>query len=143
MLCLLPHTSHETQPLDCGVFGPLKRHWMSTCHNFFQSNPGKVVTKFNFNSLFSQAWLKAVSPSNVIAGFKTCGVHPFNPSAIKVPEANLKKTASESPHSDAIATAARPDPAQHTQEFTEEQVQLFQKRVEEGYDLYTDPAYVS
>ena len=24
MLCLPPHTTHEPQPLDCGVFGPLK-----------------------------------------------------------------------------------------------------------------------
>lgn len=24
MLCLPPHTTHESQPLDCGVFGPLK-----------------------------------------------------------------------------------------------------------------------
>ena len=26
ILCLPPHTTHETQPLDCGVFAPLKSH---------------------------------------------------------------------------------------------------------------------
>ena len=29
MLCLPPHTTHESQPLDCGVFGPLKSHCVS------------------------------------------------------------------------------------------------------------------
>ena len=36
MLCLPPHTTHETQPLDCGVFAPLKSHWSSVCHDFIQ-----------------------------------------------------------------------------------------------------------
>lgn len=52
MLCLPPHTTHESQPLDCGVFGPLKTKWSEICHQFFQKNPGKVITKFNFNKLF-------------------------------------------------------------------------------------------
>ena len=43
-----------------------------------------MITKFNFNSLFSKAWLSAVTPANMIAGFKTCGVYPFNSSAIGV-----------------------------------------------------------
>ena len=47
-----------------------------------QSNPGKVINIFNFNSLFSKAWLSAVTPANMISGFETCGVYPFNSSAI-------------------------------------------------------------
>ena len=84
MLCLPPHTTHETQPLDCGVFAPLKAHWTTVCHDIFQKNPGKVVTKFNFNFLFSKAWFQALTPANLIAGFKTCGVYPLNRSAISV-----------------------------------------------------------
>ena len=60
MLCLPPHTTHETQPLDCGVFAPLKAHWTTVCHDFFKKIPGKVVTKFNFNFLFSKAWFQAL-----------------------------------------------------------------------------------
>ena len=157
MLYLPPHTSHETQPLDCGVFGPLKRHWSSACHDFFQKNPDKVVTKFHFNTLFSQAWWKAVSPINVISGFKTCGVHPYNSAAIKVPGDSSKSmssaapridvisnaTSSAAPHTDAISNASRPEQVCDTQKFTDEQLQLFKKRAEEGYNLYTDPPYVS
>ncbi len=32
MLCLPPHTTHESQPLDCGVFKPLKSKWTAVCH---------------------------------------------------------------------------------------------------------------
>ena len=54
------------------------------CHDFFHKNPGKVITKFNCNSLFSKAWFQALTPANLIAGFKTCGVYPLNRSAIIV-----------------------------------------------------------
>ena len=86
MLCLPPHTSHESQPLDCGVFGPLKSHWSNVCHTYLQQHPGRVVTRFQFSALFSKAWSMAVSPVNIIAGFRTCGVYPYNPLAIRVPD---------------------------------------------------------
>ena len=57
----------------------------TVCHEFLQCNPGRVITKFNFNSLFSKAWLGSVIPAIIMAGFKTSGVYPFNSSAIKVP----------------------------------------------------------
>ncbi len=85
MLCLPPHTTHESQPLDCGVFKPLKSKWTAVCHTYFQKHPGKVIARFNFNMLFSQAWLKSLIPSNIIAGFKTSGIFPYNPSAISIP----------------------------------------------------------
>ena len=151
ILCLPPHAMHEAQPLDCGVFSPLKAQWRSVAHDFLQSNPGMVITKFNFNSLFANAWLNAVTPANVIAGFKTCGVYPFNCSAIKVPES--KKDASTSVKSntggntettgDGIAEedAARSEVVK-PKPFTAEQETLFKRRFEEGYDVYIDKDYI-
>ncbi len=49
LFCLPPHTSHESQPLDCSVFGSLKRHWSDSCHYHQQTNPGVVINKYNFN----------------------------------------------------------------------------------------------
>ena len=46
LFCPSPHTTHESQPLDTAVFGPLKQNWQSACHEYMQSNPGKVVTKY-------------------------------------------------------------------------------------------------
>ena len=97
MLCLPPHTTHETQPLDTGVFKPLKAQ---VYHNFTQKNPGQVITKFTFNSLFSQAWLLAVTPANVMAGFKTSGVYPLNRSAVKIPPSTASSSAKDSTEED-------------------------------------------
>ena len=65
IFCLPPHTTHECQPLDCGLFGPLKRHWQKSCHSFYQQNPTQVISKYNFCSVFREAWLNATSPANV------------------------------------------------------------------------------
>ena len=157
ILCLPPHTTHETQPLDCDVFSPLKSHWSAVCHDFTRLNPGKVITKFNFNRLFSQAWLKAVVPANIMAGFKTCGVYPFNRSAIKVPFCDTEVDTSTISNKDANDICHSSDGMQTSQslshspmpkkthdfvEFNEDQVTLFLKRYEEGFDIFDDADYV-
>ena len=43
-----------------------------------------MITKFNFNTLFAEAWLKSLIPANIVAGFRKCGVYPYNPEAITV-----------------------------------------------------------
>ena len=45
LFCLPPHTTHDSQPLDTSVFGPLKKHWSDVCHMELQANPGMVVNK--------------------------------------------------------------------------------------------------
>ena len=67
---------------------PPKAQWRSVVHDFLQLNLaiGKAVTKFNCNSLLANDWSNAVTPANVIADCKTCGIYPFNRLAIKVPE---------------------------------------------------------
>jgi len=42
---LVPHTTHEMQPLDTAMFGPLKKSWNEECHEIVQSYPGKIITK--------------------------------------------------------------------------------------------------
>ena len=78
ILRLPPHTTHKTQPLDVGIFVPLKVQWVRVCHSFYQKNPGKIINKF------SEAWYGAVTPVNIIAGFHKAGVCPFNPDAVTI-----------------------------------------------------------
>ena len=146
ILCLPPHTTHEAQPLDCGVFSPLKMQWRTVCHQFLQSNPGKVITKFNFNSLFSKAWLSAVTPANVIAGFN-CGVYPFNSSAIGVSmdadsHDSVNSNPSVSGDSESRGRGTTVTTGSKLPEFTDEQEQLYQKRYDEGYNLTVDCEYL-
>lgn len=165
ILCLPPHTTHATQPLDCGVFSPLKAHWSTVCHDFTQRNPGKVITRFSFNKLFSQAWLKSVNPSNLIAGFKVCGVYPVNRQAVK-PNDCTKNTesseqecsnGSESNKSNETESAEHEESAspehqdvgpteciiEEDDEITPELEKKFEMRFEEGYDLCLDPIYTN
>ena len=84
LFCLPPHTTHECQPLDCSLFGPLKVCWRQVVHDFYRKNPGQAVSKLNFCSIFRQAWLKAVTPDIVCAGFRKAGVIPYNPDAVSL-----------------------------------------------------------
>ena len=165
-----PHTSHATQTLDFGVFSQLKAQWSATYHDFFQRNPGKVITKFNFNQLISQAWLKSLIPANVISEFKVCGIYPFKRKAIRaVPNQGSGKVADNEvvvaasiqavPNQDngkvgdnevVSATSIQAldntceevsAPEEKIEVFSTEQEQLFIRRFEEGYDLCTDSAY--
>ena len=45
---LPPNTTHLSQPLDKGCFGPLKTFWKEECHNFMSENPGMVVNRKAF-----------------------------------------------------------------------------------------------
>ena len=82
LFTLVPHTTHEMQPLDTAVYAPLKAHWQDVCHRYLQSYPGKVITKYQFSQLFSEAWLKTMNPFNIISGLRSCGIYPLNPTAV-------------------------------------------------------------
>ena len=89
MFCLPPHTTHRTQPLDKGCFGPLKVYWREECHSYLQKNKGKVITRFQFSEIFGKAWKKGMTSSNISAGFETTGIYPFNPDKL-IPAAPKK-----------------------------------------------------
>ena len=95
IFCLPPHTTHECQPLDVGLFGPLKRHWQQECHKFYQKHPSLVILKLNFNLVFRQAWLNAVSPANICGGFKKAGVYPYNRNAVLTFESGCNNSSEE------------------------------------------------
>ena len=46
---------------------------------------GCTVTKADFSKLFSQAWRKSMTLSNIAASFRQTGIYPFNPYAIQIP----------------------------------------------------------
>ena len=81
---LPPNTTHLTQPLDKGIFGPLKVAWRQVCHQFLVKNPGAQVNKLNFSCLFSEAWVQALTPKNILSRFHTTGVYPPDRNAIKL-----------------------------------------------------------
>ena len=142
VFCLPPNTTHLTQPLDKGVFGPLKTYWHQECQVFMGQNPGQVVTQYNFNALFNRAWCRSMTIPNITAAFRTTGVYPFNRRAVKLAD----DTPQLSPflcEETGLAFIPLYSPARRKRnvDFTEEEVSRFARRYEEGYNITTDHRY--
>ena len=144
LFCLPPHTTHESQPLDASVFKPLKQNWQDACHDYVQTHPGKAVTKYQFSELLHKAWDKTMTPTVICAGFRRCGVYPFNPQAIDCsistdnPEATLTRPSDQQPEKENDLMENGDENT--VTEFSVEQEERFQERFE-GYDLI-DPEYL-
>lgn len=91
------------------MFRPLKQHWSEACHIFLQKYPGVVISKLNFSRVFSAAWMKALTPENITAGFRKCGVYPFNRHAISLPHEESGSTPS-APQLQLVSQAFHPHP---------------------------------
>ena len=82
---LPPNTTHITQPLDKGCFSPLKVKWRQVCHDYRTKYPGRVVSRFDFSKLFSEAWYESMSSKNIISSFKVTGICPFDRHSLDIP----------------------------------------------------------
>ena len=147
LFCLPPHTTHLLQPLDRSCFSPLKAAWNAECQLFTSCNPGKVVNRYNFIQLLSQAWARAMNPDNIKSGFRVTGICPFNRDVVKLPT-SPKKGSPEPPDLAAENGLAfvplfspAPPKRQKAMCFTKEEEALFQRRYENGYNLEHDNRY--
>ena len=82
LFILPPITTHLTQPLDKGCFGPLKSKSSELCHKYMAKNPGKVVNQFVFSELLHEAWTDAMTSLNIKARFRTTGIYPLDQNAV-------------------------------------------------------------
>jgi hypothetical protein len=82
ILALPPHTTHQLQPLDRSVFGPLNRAYNKACSQYVQENPLNQINKWSFPGLFRTAWESALTSQNISSGFRACGIYPYDPSVI-------------------------------------------------------------
>lgn len=81
LLTLPPHTTHYHCPLDRTVFGPLNKSYDRLCSEYCQ-NPGNLVNKMSWPGLFRKAFEVAFKPENIISGFRSCGIFPWNPLSV-------------------------------------------------------------
>lgn len=89
LFTLPPNTTHITQPLDKGCFGPFKTAWRESVRKYMVKNPGKVVTHYSFSELLHEAWMKSMTIKNIISAFEVSGIYPFDRNAVKI---SLKPT---------------------------------------------------
>lgn len=78
MLSFPPHCSHRMQPLDVSVFGPFKKAANELCADWVKQHPGRVTQITDLPEIMDKALLKGATEKNIIAGFKACGLWPYN-----------------------------------------------------------------
>ena len=78
-VCLVPNSTHLSQPLDVAFYGPMKRKWRGILKNWKLKNPSKTtLPKDEFPGLLKEL-CEVLNHDNLIAGFSTCGIYPFCP----------------------------------------------------------------
>lgn len=113
IFCLPPHTTHALQPLDRSVFGPFNKAYDTACSEFLSQSPYHAVNKQTFPSLFKKAWESGVNKENIMNGFRSCGIVPFNRDAISS-EMYDPSLATETPRNKPSASLSTPPDATPT-----------------------------
>ena len=75
LICLPPHTSHALQPLDVGVFKPMKDQWRLILKRWYRESKHKAVTNTVFPTLIKKLW-DAAKPEWAMKGFSGAGIIP-------------------------------------------------------------------
>ena len=100
LLRLPPHTSHLLQPLDVGLFGPLKKALSATLDPLIRTQVARLH-KSEWLQAFVIARQSAFKMENVLGGWRGAGLFPYNPKKVLrhlEPEPMDLISASESPN---------------------------------------------
>jgi len=95
LMVLPPHSSHLTQPLDVGVFGPLKKCMATEIEPLLRTGVARVQ-KVEWLGAFIRAHSKAFRKENIKGGFLGTGIHPFKAEKV-LNRVTSKSTLSASP----------------------------------------------
>lgn len=82
LLCLPSHTTHALQPLDRAFLRPLKVYFAQEAKAWMVSCKDKKLTRYDVAKLIGRARGKAATIANGVSALKSCGIYPFDPTAI-------------------------------------------------------------
>lgn len=74
---LPPNCTHAFQPLDVGVFSPMKRNWSGILRKWYRESRLRSVDKSVFPTLLRSLW-STLEPNNLRSGFRGAGLFPVN-----------------------------------------------------------------
>ena len=101
------HLTHLLQPLDVAVFKPLKSAWGKVVQDYTRRERS-TITKRLFPSLLAEACKNGYKPDAAVAGFKKCGIHPFNVNIIPSYTFSLSHAFTHSDHQTSPADTETP-----------------------------------
>ena len=81
LMILPPHCSHILQPLDVGMFAPLKRALASETNAALQLNSGRI-SRAKWVEMYIRTRAKALTTTIVLAGWRGAGLVPLSPISI-------------------------------------------------------------
>jgi hypothetical protein len=95
LLILPPHCSHLLQPLDVGVYGPLKKYHAQEVDRYSRVGIHRIQ-RVEWIKIFQRIREKALTHENIRSGWRGSGLFPYHPqrvlNSIPVPSLNRAHT---------------------------------------------------
>lgn len=79
---LHPNATYLMQPLDVSFFHPMKNNWRNFIRRKMLNLPGFTIKKTNFAKILSEFLACHEYSTQIISGFRSCGLFPLNSAAI-------------------------------------------------------------
>ncbi|KAJ7710705.1 hypothetical protein B0H17DRAFT_890122, partial [Mycena rosella] len=76
LFSLVRKTTHKTQPLDVGVFGPTECRWGDKCDEL--ADIGLSVTKDSGIPIYLEVRQHTMTKENILSAFRKTGIRPLN-----------------------------------------------------------------
>jgi hypothetical protein len=78
-VCLPPNSTDKLQPLDVGVFGPMKRAWRQQLQKYSDRDPAaKLLMKSAFPGMLKELFSSLNTKEYLPRAFEKCGLYPIN-----------------------------------------------------------------
>jgi len=137
LLWMPPYTSHLLQPLDVGCFSPLKTVFGKVNQHLIR-NRIFHIRKEDFLVSFYKAYSQVFTQTNIQAGFRGSGLHPFNPQAVLSLLGSVPSSPASLPRS--LQEAWQPKTPSNALEI-DKQATLIKQKLERHHSSSPSPMY--
>ena len=107
LLLMAPHSSHLCQPLDVGIFSPLKTYMNAELDKIMRYGISNIK-KFEWADAYRLARPKAMTEANIKSAFRTAGLIPLNRRKVLVRMPGFNEADDESDSDEEINDAPAP-----------------------------------
>jgi hypothetical protein len=73
----------------------LNHYFHEASQTCMMSNEQRKIPRLQFGQLLSKAWGRSATTSNGVSGFRTTGIHPFDPSVIPIHALSMSQVHAE------------------------------------------------